>query len=83
MSDADLDALARDPRILSALGSSELQSILRRIDAGGGDPSAAASASVPVSDQARIELLERYRNSNSDFEAFMQNVLSIINKEEA
>jgi hypothetical protein len=73
--DADLERLATTPAILSALNSIELQNILRRIDGGGIDSGSAAT------DEQRVATLEKYRTNNSDFEAFIQNVLQVINKE--
>ena len=78
VSQADLDALARDPQILAALSSTELQNLLRTIDAGGQTNNASAAAT----DDDRRATLEKLRKQNSDFEGFIQNVLQIINKED-
>jgi len=72
----DLERLASDPSILSALSSQELQAILRRIDSGG-----AGGAGGEPTDEQRVAALEKYRSTNSDFEAFVQQVLQIINQE--
>lgn len=75
MSPADLDRLAATPAILSALQSAELQAILRRIDSGGGGGGGAAD------DERRMAELEKYRATNPDFEAFIRQVIGIIDAE--
>ncbi len=77
----DLDRLASTPSILSALNSTELQNILRRIDGGGGQAGKGGREAHPPSDEQRVAALEKYRAANSDFEAFVQDVLQVINKE--
>jgi hypothetical protein len=74
VADEDLERLASTPAILSALSSAELQSILRRIDSGG-------TSSREATDEQRVAALEKYRSTNSDFEAFVQQVLQVINQE--
>lgn len=88
---ADLDALARDPLTLGALASDELRRILHLIDSGGatngptaaaGEAAvAAATLSTSVSDEARMQLLEKYRRANPEFEQFVQHTLQVINQE--
>jgi hypothetical protein len=74
VADEDLERLASTPTILSALSSAELQAILRRIDSGG-------TSSGEATDEQRVAALEKYRSANSDFEAFVQQVLQVINQE--
>jgi hypothetical protein len=84
VADEDLERLASTPSIIAALTSTELQNILRRIDAGGGGGHAGGKGghdAPPASDEQRVATLDKYRAANSDFEAFVQDVLQVINKE--
>ena len=75
VSPADLDRLASTPSILSALQSAELQAILRRIDSGGATGGGAAD-----DDRRRAEL-DKYRATNPDFDAFIRQVIGVIDAE--
>ena len=82
----DLERLASNPGVLGALGSAELQAILRRIDGGDvatGAASAAATGSGThnPSDEQRVAALEKYRKANPDFEVFVQQILGVINQD--